>query len=198
MASALQILAISGSLRARSMNTALLRAAQRNAPPGVAVAIYDGMRQIPPFDSDLDTAQPPAAVADLRVRIESADGLLLATPEYNYGIPGVLKNALDWASRPTPPSQTAPLTHKPIAIMGASPSPFGTVRAQLALRQMFLWTDSRVVIKPEVLVFSAHTRVDQAGELADQATQGMIVQLLESLRSTIELHAQPLAELLAP
>lgn len=183
--SELRILGISGSLRAGSMNTALLRAAEKLAPAGMVIEAYDGLRDIPPLDADLNTDQPPPAVADLRHRIGAADGLLLATPEYNYGIPGVLKNALDWASLPTPPARTHVLAGKPIALMGCSPSPFGTVRSQMALRQMFVGTDSRVVVKPELCVFAAFTRFDERGELVDDATQNTLVELLESLRHQI-------------
>lgn len=183
--SELRILGISGSLRAGSMNTALLRAAQKLAPEGMTVEAYGGLRDIPPLDADLNTEQPPPAVADLRQRIAEADGLLLATPEYNYGIPGVLKNALDWASLPTPPARRHVLAGKPIALMGCSPSPFGTVRSQMALRQVLVGTNSRVVVKPEICVFSAFTRFDERGELVDDATQNALVELLESLRRTI-------------
>ncbi len=183
-----EILGISGSLRAGSFNTSLLQAAQRWAPAAVDmdVHIYDALGLIPPFDPDRNAPTPPSEVARLRERIQSADGVLIATPEYNYGIPGVLKNALDWASIPTPPTREASLAHKLIAIMGASPSPFGTVRAQLALRQLFLCTDSRVVTKPEVHVFNAFRSINDRGEVTDHVTKGFVIQLLESLRRTID------------
>jgi chromate reductase len=143
---AIKILAISGALRAASTNTALVRAAQQLAPEGVEIELYDGLRGLPHFDQDLE-GDVPAQVADLRARIEAADGVLISSPEYNYTIPGVLKNALDWASRPYGQSV---LTGKPIAIMGASGSGFGTVRAQNHLRDVFHWLDAKVVTKPEV------------------------------------------------
>ncbi|MFE4517412.1 NADPH-dependent FMN reductase [Kitasatospora sp. NPDC056783] len=180
--SELKILAISGSLRTRSHNSALLRAAQKFAPDGFAVEIYDALREIPPYDQDQDTDTPPAAVAELRRRITEADGLLIATPEYNYGIPGVLKNALDWASRPSGHSS---LNRKPIALAGTAMSNFGTVRAQLALRQMFLWTDSQLVTKPEVHVFRSQDRFDQAGNLTDEATISLLQDLLLALGNKI-------------
>jgi chromate reductase len=172
------VLAISGSLRARSFNSMLLDAAVRLAPAELAIEIYHGLADIPHYNGDLDTADPPATVADLRARIGAADALLISTPEYNYGTPGPLKNALDWAS--TPPDSSV-LRGKPVALMGASPSPFGTVRSQLALRQLFLWTGSPVVTKPEVLVFSAHERFDAHGSLTDQGTAELVANLLSAL-----------------
>ncbi|MCX3061816.1 NADPH-dependent FMN reductase [Streptomyces beihaiensis] len=176
--SELKILAVSGSLRSASYNSALARAAQKHAPGDMAVEIYEGLRDLPLYDQDLDTDTPPAAVADLRRRITEADGLFIATPEYNYGIPGALKNALDWASRP---SRGSSLTGKPIAVSGAAPTNFGTVRAQLALRQMFLWTDSDVVRKPEVQIFRAHERFDETGNLTDESTIALLRDLLDAL-----------------
>lgn len=185
--STLRILAISGSLRAGSYNSALVRAAHRHAPPGIEVEVYDCLRELPPYDQDLDVEDAlPEPARDLRARISAADGLLVATPEYNYGIPGVLKNALDWASRP---SGASSLTLRPVAIMGAAPTNFGTVRAQLALRQLFLWTDSRVVVKPEVIVFRAQDRVGEDGEVADPTTIELIQDLLEALREEVEVTA---------
>jgi chromate reductase len=180
------VLAICGSLRAASYNGGLVRAATALAPPGMTVEIYGDLATIPPYNADLDTIAPPAPVAALRERINAVDGLLLATPEFNYSIPGVLKNALDWASRVA--VGVPALRHKPIAIMGASPGNFGSVRAQLALRQMFLWTDSRVVVKPEVIVFRAHERFDDTGNLSDDATRALIEDLLASLARLIDLH----------
>ena len=185
----LDILAISGSLRSGSFNSALVRAAQRHAPDGIDVTIYDGLRDIPPYDQDLDADEAlPATVADLRSRIFAADGLLISTPEYNYGVPGALKNALDWASRP---AATSSLLRRPIAIMGAAPTNFGSVRAQIQLRQLFLWTDSRVVTKPEVAVFKAQDRVGPDGEISDETTIELVQQLLGALA---DLHAVTAAE----
>lgn len=182
------ILGISGSLRKGSLNTALLRAAQGWAPTstGLEIHIYDALGQVPPFDSDLKAPAPPPEVTQLREAITRARGLLVSSPEYNYGIPGVLKNALDWASIPAPSSQQASLAGKPVALMGASPSPFGTVRAQLALRQLFLWTDSRVVAKPEVHVFDAFSRFNEDGDVTDEMTKTFVLELLASLRREIE------------
>jgi len=177
-----RILGISGSLRAASYNTALLRAAVSLAPEGMTIEVYDRLRDIPPYDQDLDTGSLPEPVADLRRRIVAADGLLIATPEYNYGVPGVLKNAIDWASRPAGRSS---LTRKPTAVMGAAPGAFGSVRAQLSLRQSFLWTDSDVVTKPEVMVFQAAGRFDADANLVDEGARELVRGLLVALAGKI-------------
>lgn len=174
----MKIVGISGSLRAGSYNTALLRSAVAAAPAGTTIEEYARLRDVPPYDQDTDAGVPPEPVADLRARLRAADGVLIATPEYNYGVPGVLKNAIDWASRPTSGSA---LAGKPVAIMGASPSHFGSVRAQLALRQSFLWIDARVVAQPELAVFRSHERFDSTGELIDQGTHDLLVGLLDAL-----------------
>ncbi|WP_433236887.1 NADPH-dependent FMN reductase [Streptosporangium sp. CA-135522] len=181
-----KVLAISGSLRADSHNTALLRAAQKHNPGGLDIEIYQGLRDIPPYDMDLDTPQDrPEIVQDLRRRVTEADGLLIATPEFNYSIPGTLKNALDWVSTDWTKTEGFPLLHKPIAIMGAAPTNFGSVRAQLALRQVFVWTHSDVVVKPEVIAFRSGERFDAAGDLTDEATIDLIRQLLSALKEKI-------------
>lgn len=186
----MNILGISGSLRAGSHNTALLRAAVDIAPADVTIQMYDRLRDLPPYDQDADTDSPPEPVADLRTRIGAADAVLIATPEYNYGVPGVLKNAIDWASRPSPGSV---LAGKPVGIMGASPSNFGSVRAQLALRQSFLWIDAQVVSKPELAVFRSHERFDAGGDLSDEATRellaGLLAALVEKARHTAPVGA---------
>ncbi|OIV39452.1 FMN reductase [Mangrovactinospora gilvigrisea] len=185
----LTILGISGSLRTASHNSALLRAAQKFAPAGVNVEIYAGLRDIPPYDLDLDTPQArPAAVRELRERITAADGLLIATPEFNYSIPGVLKNALDWVSTDWTKTEGLPLHRKPVAIAGAAPTNFGSVRAQLALRQVFVWTDSDVVVKPEVIVFRSHERFDEGGSLVDETTVELLRGQLEALAAKARAH----------
>ncbi|MFE5907534.1 NADPH-dependent FMN reductase [Streptomyces wedmorensis] len=185
--SASSILAISGSLRADSHNTQLLRAAQKFNPGGMDIEIYDGLRDIPPYDVDLDTPElRPAAVQELRRRVAEADGLLIATPEFNYSIPGVLKNALDWLSTDWTRAEGLPLRRKPTAILGAGPGAFGTVRAQLALRQILVCTDNDVVVKPEVHVFRSHERFDADGNLTDEDTITLLQDLLTALRSKTE------------
>lgn len=176
------ILAITGSLRASSINALLVRAAAELTPAGVTVQSYRGLRDLPHYDADLDTATPPDAVADLRARIAGADGLLVATPEYNHAIPGVLKNALDWASTP---SRASVLAGKPTAVMGASPSPFGTIRAQMNLRQVLASTGSAVVPKPEVAVFSAHDSFDDQGRLVDEGAAVRLSGLMAALTADI-------------
>jgi chromate reductase len=184
-----RVLGISGSLRAGSLNTRLLEAAIELAPAGMTIERYEGLRDLPYYDADLDGEEPPAAAAELRSRIAQADGLLIATPEYNYSIPGGLKNAIDWASRP---AMTSVLVGKPVAVMGAAPGNFGTLRAQLALRQVWLWTQSVPVVRPEVHVFRAAERFDDDGRLVDEDTRALVVGLLEALGTVIERgHAGP-------
>lgn len=180
-----RILGISGSLRSGSYNSMLVREAGRLAGPGVVVDVYDGLREIPPYvqDEDESWVEEHAAVAELRRRVRRADGLLIITPEYNYSFPGQLKNALDWLSRPFARS---PLTRKPIALGGASVTAFGTVRAQLALRQVLLWTESQVVIRPELHLASVHELVDSNGELADESSRALLADLVSALVRTIE------------
>ncbi|MGK5640917.1 NADPH-dependent FMN reductase [Streptomyces sp. URMC 126] len=182
-----RILAVSGSLRAGSHNTLLLRAAQKFNPGGQEIEIYEHLREIPPYDRDVDTPElRPAVVTELRRLVREADGLLIATPEYNYSIPGVLKNALDWLSTDWTKTEGLPLHRKPVAILGAAPTNFGTVRAQLALRQVFVWTDSDVVVKPEVQVFRSHERFDADGTLHDEMTIELLQGLLSALQAKID------------
>src|SRR5581483_4641427 len=155
-------LAIPGSLRRGSHNRALLRAAAELAPRGVEVEIYDGVGALPHYDEDLEEAGAPAEVEDLRARIAAADAVLVATPEYNHSIPGALKNALDWASRPY---GLSPLIGRPAAVMGASPSPFGAVWAQAELRKV-LAACGAVVLDRELALGKAPERFDDAGFLA--------------------------------
>jgi chromate reductase len=172
-----QLLGIAGSLRRASYNRGLLRAAEQLAPAGVDIRVFD-LLPIPLFNEDVEAEGDPAPVRELKEQIRAADALLIASPEYNYSLPGVLKNAIDWASRP--PRDSA-LQHKPIALMGASPGGFGTVRSQLALRQVFLFTKSLVLPEPELYVSTAHQKFDQDGELKDDETRRRIRALLEAL-----------------
>ena len=174
----LRVLGIAGSLRAGSFNRALLRAAQELAPVGMEIRAFD-IAEIPLYNGDVEARGDPEPVTALKAAIREADALLIATPEYNYGVPGVLKNAIDWASRP--PDKT-PLRGKPAAIMGASPGPHGTVRAQLQLRQTFVFTQTPALLAPEVLIARAHEKFDQEGGLTDEATRGYVRKLLEALR----------------
>ncbi|MFE9425970.1 NADPH-dependent FMN reductase [Kitasatospora sp. NPDC006697] len=182
-----KVFALSGSLRSDSHNTRLLQAAQKFTPGNLEIEIYDQLREIPPYDYDLDfPGKRPEIVEELRRRVTEADGLLIATPEFNYSIPGVLKNALDWLSTDWTREEGVPLRRKPTAIMGAAPGNFGSVRAQLALRQIFVTTDNDVVVKPELIVFRSHERFDEAGNLVDEGTIELLRQLLTALREKIE------------
>jgi chromate reductase len=174
----IRICGIAGSLRRGSYNRALLHAAAALAPEGVTVAVFEHLREVPPYDADVEAAGDPEPVAALKAAIRDADALLVATPEYNYGVPGVLKNAIDWASRPP---ATSVLIGKPTALMGASPGRTGTARAQLALRQSLVFTQTPVLPGPEVLVGEAHTRFAPDGTLADEKTQRFVRDLVARL-----------------
>src|SRR5919197_13639 len=174
----MRILGISGSLRRDSHNTALLRAAAEMLPPGVELEIFDGLRDVPPYDADLDTPElQGAGVGALKDAIEAADAVLVATPEYNHSIPGVLKNALDWASRPV---NDTPLRDKPTAVLGASGGLMGTVRAQAHLRQA-LETFTPMLHRPEVLVSQAGNRFDEQGILVDETSRQLVAELVQGL-----------------
>jgi len=176
MASAIRVLGISGSLRRGSYNTSLLRAAGELLPEGMSLETFD-LSPIPLYNEDLRAAGYPPAVQELRDTIAAADALLIATPEYNYGLPGVLKNAIDWASRP--PDQ--PMNGKPLAILGATPGILGTVRAQMNLRQVCVYLNMIPVNKPEVLIGKVHEKIDAEGRLTDELTRKFIGELLVSL-----------------
>jgi chromate reductase len=178
----MKVLAISGSLRSGSYNTTLLRAAAEVAPEDVEVVLYDGLKAIPPYDEEDDTDIAPAAVADFRDAIAGADAILFATPEYNGSIPGVLKNALDWASRPF---ATNALRNKPVTVVGASTGGFGAVWAQADLRRVLKTIGARVVGE-EVPVPAVHTRTDEAGRLADAETEERLREVLDALAEAVE------------
>jgi chromate reductase, NAD(P)H dehydrogenase (quinone) len=177
MSSKVTVLGISGSLRKGSYNSAALRTAGELLPEGVALDIAD-IADIPLYNEDLRAAGLPPAVQRLRDQIAAADALLFATPEYNYSISGVLKNAIDWASRPP----DHPFNGKPVAIMGAAGSLLGTARAQYHLRQICVFLNMFPVNKPEVFIAQAHTKFDAEGKLTDQIGRDLIAQLLVSLR----------------
>jgi len=175
MNTTMNILGVSGSLRKGSFNTALLRAASEYLPAGATLEIQS-LGGVPLYNFDVEQAGTPETVDDLRKRIRASDGLLIATPEYNYSIPGVLKNALDWASRPP---KDSPLTRKPIAIMGAG-GMMGTVRAQSHLRQILLCQDSRVMAKPELFVSRGQGKFDETGRLVEEATRQKLEKFLKA------------------
>ncbi len=169
--------ALSGSLRRGSYNTAALRAAAEAAPDDVSI-VEAGLAEIPLYNEDFKAAGFPPAVTRLQRAIASADAVLIATPEYNYSVPGVLKNAIDWVSRTDP----QPFANKPVAIMGASPGALGTARAQYDLRKMFVYLDAHLLNKPEVMIGAAHTRFDADGKLTDEATRKFVASLVTALR----------------
>ena len=174
----LTVCGIAGSLRRGSYNRALLRTAVELAPAGMEVRIFDRLGEIPLFDEDVEAAGDPEPVAALKRAIGEADALLVATPEYNHGVPGVLKNAIDWASRPP---RGSVLAGKPAAILGASPGVTGTARAQTQLRQSFVFTGTRALLQPEILVYRAHQKFDDEGRLTDEKTREFVGRLLEEL-----------------
>lgn len=176
MTTPVKILGIPGSLRRESYNRATLRAATQLAPDGATIEVFE-LDGIPGFNQD-DEQNPPAKVVELKQRIRESDAILFVTPEYNYSVPGVLKNAIDWASRPYGDSAW---NGKPVAIMGASVGTFGTARAQYHLRQMFVFLNMFPVNQPEVMIGNAAERFDAAGNLTHDATKKFIRQLLQNL-----------------
>lgn len=172
----LLILGIAGSLRKASYNRAALRAAQQLCPQDARIEVFD-LDGIPPFNQD-EESQPPARVVELKSRVRAAAAILLVTPEYNYSIPGVLKNAIDWASRPYGDSAW---NGKPVAVMGASPGALGSARAQYHLRQCFVFLNMYPVNQPEVMISQAAQRFDAQGNLVDETSRKLIRQLLENL-----------------
>jgi chromate reductase, NAD(P)H dehydrogenase (quinone) len=173
---AMKVLGLSGSLRRGSFNTAALRAAQELAPAGMTIETGE-IGDLPLYNDDLRAGGYPPPVERLRSQLAAADAVLFVTPEYNYSVPGVLKNTIDWASRP--PNQ--PFDGKPAAIMGASPGLLGTARAQYHLRQMLVFLNVFPINKPEVFITQANTKFDEAGRLTDEATRDHIRKLLQSL-----------------
>jgi chromate reductase len=172
----LNILGIVGSLRKASYNHFLLKTAKELVPSGAALELFE-LQGIPVFNQDEEMAPPPAVI-ELKRRILAADAILFATPEYNYSLPGGLKNAIDWASRPS--GQSA-WRGKPAAVMGASVGTLGTSRAQYHLRQILVAQDMPVVNQPEVMIANAAQWFDERGRIEDQATRQLIRMLLENL-----------------
>jgi chromate reductase len=176
MKAPIRILGIAGSLRRGSYNRAALRAATEIAPKGATVETFE-LDGIPPFNQD-EEQNPPAKVADLKRRIREANAILFVTPEYNWSVSGVLKNAIDWASRPHGDSAW---NGKPAAIMGASTGAIGTARAQNHLRQILVYLNMFPINQPEVLISHAMDRFDQEGNLTDVPTREHIIGLLQNL-----------------
>jgi chromate reductase len=176
MATNIKILGFTGSLRRNSFNKAALRAASELLPEGASLEIVD-LAPIPFFNEDLEAEGIPLAVAEFKEKLASADALFISTPEYNYSIPPVLKNALDWASR----GSDSPLQNKPLAIMSASMGMFGGVRAQYHLRQVCVILNLLPLNNPEVFIMNAHTKFDQDGKLIDEYSTKAISRLLQAL-----------------
>jgi chromate reductase len=176
-----RVVAFAGSLREASYNRALLRAALEVAPPSLAIEIHD-LLEIPVFNQDVEAAGDPPPVARLKAAIGAADGLLIATPEYNHGPSGVTKNAVDWLSRPP---RGSVLRGRPAAILGASMGATGTARAQSALRQSFVFTDTPAMLQPEFLLARAQEKFDAEGRLVDETSRRYLGRFLESFAAWI-------------
>jgi chromate reductase, NAD(P)H dehydrogenase (quinone) len=172
-----RILGLAGSLRRASLHRGLVRAARDLAPEGVAVEPYEKLGEIPFFNQDVEDEGDPAPVRDLKEKIREADAVLIATPEYDYAIPGVLTNALDWALR-----SPSPMRHKPVGIVGASPGGAGTARGQMVLRQILLHAPAYVLPEPQMLIPYAREKFDvETGNLTDEQTRERIRRLLDAL-----------------
>ena len=183
----MRVLGISGSLRRDSHNGALLRhAGELFEAEGAEFEIYDGLRAIPPYDEDDDVENGPEAAARIRAAVAEADAVFFTTPEYNSSIPGVLKNAIDWLSRPL---ATNPLRNKPVAVIGASTGMFGAVWAQADLRKVLGATGARVV-EGEVAVGHAHTRFDENGRLNDQNLEDEVREVVHLLLGSVAQREQ--------
>jgi len=181
----MDILALPGSLRRASCNRRLLMAAAELAPPGMTLQIWNEMGSIPLYDEDLEreTNGGPEPVRRLRSRLAEADGLLIATPEYNHSVPGVLKNTIDWLSRPGPEE---PLAGKPVAIIGATRGRWGTRLAQSALRQVLYSTESLVLPSPALFLANASNAFDEDGRLVDEQARRNLGALLSAFQQWIE------------
>lgn len=186
MKKTIRILGIAGSLRRASYNRAALRTATMLVPEGAILETFE-LDGIPAFNQD-EEGNPPAQVVELKRRIREADAILFVTPEYNYSVPGVLKNAIDWASRPYGDSAW---NGKPVALMGASSGALGTARAQYHLRQSFVFLNMFPVNQPEVMISNAASRFDEEGNLTDDTTKEFIRRLLQNLVAWTQRIGQP-------
>lgn len=178
----IKVCGLVGSLRAKSYNKGLMRAAVRIAlEEGIEITVFDRIGELPLFNQDLEKNLPDTVIA-LREAVSSAEGLYIVTPEYNYSVPGILKNAIDWASRPPMPT---PLAKKPVAIAGASMGMGGSIRAQMHLRQIFVQTECLAMLKPEILIPHAHERFTTESELTDENTLEIIRKQMINFKSWI-------------
>ncbi len=185
----LRFVGISGSLRRESYNTKLLNAALGLLPEGVTMEIAR-IGDLPLYNSDMETDDPPESVRKFRDILSGADAFVFVSPEYNYSVPGTLKNAIDWASR----AKDSPFAGKPVAVMGATQGTWGTVRMQIAFRPIFQFLNMTPVNKPEVLVAQAQNKFDAGGRLTDEPTISIVRQQLAELRK-LARHAKIVKEL---
>lgn len=188
-----RVLCLAGSLRRDSWNRRLLQSAAEQAPATLRLDVYDALSSVPLFDEDLERREPagPVGVQALRAAIAAADGLVIATPEYNHAMPGVLKNALDWLSRESPAG--AALPEKPVAVLGASSGPWGTRLAQASLRQVLHTCGALVMPTPTLFVANAASRFDADGSLTDQATVQSLQDFMLAFERWMERMEPPLA-----
>jgi chromate reductase, NAD(P)H dehydrogenase (quinone) len=182
-----EIAGIAGSLRQASFNKGLLLAAQEVAPSSLRITIHD-LSAIPLYNADVEASAVPESVTAFRDGVRAADGVLIATPEYNHGVPGVLKNAIDWLSRPP---RASALDGKPAAVIGASPGMTGTARAQSQLRQAFVFTNTFALTQPEVLVARAREKFDSRGRLTDAVTRDHLAKFLLRFAQWVETFVPP-------
>ena len=189
MADQISILGIAGSLRKQSYNKGALRAAQSLCPEGATIEVFD-LEGLPLFNQDLER-NPTPKVTEFKQKIRAAHAILICTPEYNYGMPGVLKNAIDCASRPYGDNAW---NGKPVAIMSAALSMGGGVRAQYQLRQSFVFLNMDAVVQPEVAIGNAQSRFDEQGNLTDETSKKLIAQLLQNLVQKARMLRQPLRQ----
>lgn len=178
----MKILAFAGSLRKGSFNKSLLRAAKEVTPEGMNIEIFD-LEGIPLFNADVEARGDPKRVKEFKEAIRNADGLLIASPEYNHGITGVTKNAIDWESRPV---KDMPISGNPVGILGASPGITGTARSQDQLRQSLKSVEAYCMAKPEFLLFRAHEKINEEGELTDQRTLEFLNSYLKSFADWVK------------
>lgn len=181
MAQKINVLGFAGSLREGSFNKMLINNAKELAPGHMKIEIFD-LAGIPLYNYDVEQQSDPERVREFKQAIREADGVLIATPEYNHGVPGVTKNAIDWASRPP---REAPLNKKPVGILGASPGLTGTARGQSQLRQAFEFTNSYCMPQPEILVYRAHEKFDEDGNLTHDKTREYLGKYLEALHEWV-------------
>jgi chromate reductase len=177
----IRVLGVCGSLRKNSYNKLLLQAALMLAPGPMKIEIYEGLNELPPFNQDFEH-DLPHLVRDFKTRVRNADGVLFVTPEYNHSLPGTLKNAIDWLSRPSADNS---LAKKPVAVFGCGSSQFGAVRLQIAFREILSGMDADLVMRPEVIVFNAQDRFGLDGELTDSFTINVVRESLQLLKDRI-------------